>query len=70
MLRNRGLKAANRSERAVPYCRRVDLLMFRNSVFTVRKVIVWAVMSSNEGDLLMFTNSCFMVRNVEICGVV
>ena len=35
---------------AVPTCKMDDLLMLSNSVFTVRNVVIWAVLSSNEVD--------------------
>ena len=31
----------------VPSCKRIYLLMLRNSVFTVRNIDIWAVQSSN-----------------------
>ena len=43
--------------------KRDDLLMLRNSVFTVRNVELWAVLSSNEVDYLMLKNRVFTKRN-------
>ena len=51
--------------RAVPSCMRVDLLMFRKSVYTVQNVDIWAVLCSNEVDLLMLRNLVFRVRIVQ-----
>ena len=43
-----GILAAKFRARAVLYFKKIDLLMLRNSVFTVRNVEIWAVLSSNE----------------------
>ncbi len=45
--------------------KRVDLLMLRNSVFTVRKVEIWSELSSNEVNLLMLRNRIFRLRIVQ-----
>ncbi len=51
--------------RAVPSCKRVDLLMNRNNVFTVRNVLC-----SNEVDLLMHRNRVFSVEFSDIVKAV
>ena len=47
------------SDKSSNILKRNDLLMLRNSVFTVRNVENWAVLSSNDVDLLMLTNRVF-----------
>ena len=47
------------SDKSSTILKRDDLLMLRNSVFTVRNVEIWAVLSSNEDDLLMLKNRVF-----------
>ena len=54
---------------AVPYSKRVDLLMFTNISFVVRYVEISAVLSSNEFDFLMLTNRVFRQRNDEKCAL-
>ena len=51
--------------RAVPSCKKVDLIILRNSVFRTRNIEIWAVMSSNEVDLLMLRNRVFSLRIVQ-----
>ena len=46
-----------------------DLLMLRNSVFTVRNVEIWAVLYSNEVDLLMLKKRVCRLRIVQKCSV-
>ena len=46
-----------------------DLIMLRNSVFTVRNAEIWAVLSSNEVDLLKHKNRLFRQRNDQKCAV-
>ncbi len=54
--------------RAVPSCKRVDVLMLTNIGFRVRKVQM-DVLSSNEIELLMLKNRVFRVRNEQKCAV-
>ena len=59
---------SKRSDRSSTFLKRDDLLMFRDSVFTVRNVEIWAVLSSNEVNLLMLKNRVFCsetIRNVQ-----
>ena len=51
--------AAKRQIRGVPSCKGVDLLLFRNRVFSVRIFEIWAVLSSNEVDFLILRNRVF-----------
>ena len=46
-----------------------DLLMFKNSSFTVRKFEICAVLCSNEVDFLMLRNRLFRQRNDQKCAV-
>ena len=62
-------QGAKLKDKSTISCKRVDLLMLRNSVFRVRNVEIWAVLSSNEVDLLMHRNRVFRLRNVEKCAV-
>ncbi len=55
--------------RAEPSCKRVDLLMFKNSSFTLRNVEICAVLSNSEVDLLMLRNRVFRQGNVQKCAV-
>ncbi len=50
---------SKQSDKSSKILKRDDLLMLRNSVFTVRNVENWAVLSSNDVDLLMLTNRVF-----------
>ncbi len=43
--------------------------MVRNSVFRVRNVEIWAVLSINEVDLMKLRNRFFMVRNAQKCAI-
>ena len=43
-----------------------DLLMYRNAVFRVINVQIWAVPSNKYVDLLIHRNRVFMLRNGEI----
>ncbi len=51
---------------AVLSCYKIDLLMFRNRVFSVRNVQIWVVLSSNLVDLVIPRNRFFRLRNGEI----
>ena len=62
-------QAAKRSDKSVPFCKTVDLLLLRNNVFRVRKVEKWTVLSSNEVNMLMLRNRVFVVRNAQIWAV-
>ena len=63
------LSAAKRSDKNGSILKMDDLLMLRNSVFSVRNVELWAVLSSNEVDLLKFRNRVFRQRNDQKCAV-
>ena len=47
-------------------CCKIDLLMFRNRVFSVRKVQKWVLLSSNLDDSVILRNRFFRLRNGEI----
>ncbi len=55
--------------RAEPSCKRVDLLMFKNSSFTLRNVEICAVLSKNKVHFLMLRNRVFRQRNDQKCAV-
>ena len=57
------------SDKSSNILKRNDLLMLRNSVFTVRNVENWAVLSSNDVDLPMSTNRVFRKRNGQKCAM-
>ena len=54
---------------AVPTCKRVDLLMYKNSSFSMRNAEICAVLSSKEFDLLMLRNRVFRQLKDHKCAV-
>ncbi len=46
-----------------------DLLMFRNSVFKLQNVQIWAVPTCKGVYLLIVRNGIFRLRNVQIRAV-
>ena len=61
MLRNRVYRLGNVHIYVVPSCRVVDFLIFRNCVFKLRKVQIWAV-AGYKNVYLMFVFVCETFR--------
>ena len=61
-----GILAAKRSDKSSTILQECRFARFRNSVFPVRNVEIWAVLSSNNVDLLKLRNRVFSLRNVQI----
>ncbi len=62
-------QAAKRSDKRSSTMQEGVLLMLRNNVFRVGKVIIWAVLSNNEVELLIPRKHVFRLRNVQKCAV-